>query len=395
MSKETSKKQLHYRGSITDLVQLSEGDRAMSEIELLQTGEWEHPYYGKIEITTDRLRMFKDNFDRKVRKVQCAIDVEHKPENGAVGWIESLRVSDDGHHLYGAIDWTEEGKNLIKSKKYRYFSADFWDVYKDPKSGMEYSDVLVGGAITTRPFIQELEEVHLSELSKGYKFNSSHNKGGDKNMTLEELKAKMKADPNFKPEDGAVDAETLKKATEEIAAEKKAADDEEAKKKAQEEADAKAKAEAEAKERQMSEGRKVTLSENEVKQLRDQAALGEKAHKELAEMKMKETVSQFMFSETNKKGVLLPKSKDAVMALMRTLTESQNKLFSDFLGTLSTPEKLFSELGANTGANDEGAADTVHTRANKLLNEGKFKTYKDAAYEAEKQLKDEGKTDIY
>ena len=392
MTKESSKKQLHYRGSVTDLVQLSEGNAALSEIELLQTGEWEHPYYGKIEITSDRLRMFKDNFDRKVRKVKCAIDVEHKPENGAVGWIQSLRVSDDGHHLYGTIDWTEEGQNLIKSKKYRYFSADFWDMYTDPKSGMEYSDVLVGGAITTRPFIQELEEVHLSELSKGYKFNSSHNKGGDTKMTLEELKAKLKADPNFKPEEGAVDAETLKKAQDEVAAEK-TAEEEEAKKKAQEEADAKA--EAEAKEKQMSEGKHVTLSEAEVKQLREQAALGEKAHKELAEMKMKETISTFMFSEANKKGVLLPKSKDAAMALMQTLTDKQNKLFTDFLSTLSTPEKLFSEMGNNTGANDEGAADTIHTRANKLLNEGKFEKYADAAYEAEKQLKAEGKTNIY
>lgn len=213
-------------------------------------------------------------------------------------------------------------------------------------------------------------------------------------MTLEELKAKLKADPNFKPEEGAVDAETLKKAQDEVAAEK-TAEEEEAKKKAQEEADAKAKAEAEAKEKQMSEGKHVTLSEAEVKQLREQAALGEKAHKELAEMKMKETISTFMFSEANKKGVLLPKSKDAAMALMQTLTDKQNKLFTDFLSTLSTPEKLFSEMGDNTGANDEGAADTIHTRANKLLNEGKFEKYADAAYEAEKQLKAEGKTNIY
>src|SRR4029077_1534061 len=46
---------------------------------------------------------------------------------------------------------------------WRYFSADFTDVWTDPQ-GVEHQDVLFGGGLTNRPYMKNLLPVNLSEL---------------------------------------------------------------------------------------------------------------------------------------------------------------------------------------------------------------------------------------
>lgn len=60
------------------------------------------------------------------------IDVEHSTElrrpqglpAPAVGWITALEISEDGS-IYGTVVWTEEGSELITTKKYRYYSPAY------------------------------------------------------------------------------------------------------------------------------------------------------------------------------------------------------------------------------------------------------------------------------
>lgn len=60
------------------------------------------------------------------------VDIEHSTElrgpqglpAPAVGWVSDLAVADNGG-IVGVVNWTEEGKELIGSKKYRYISPTY------------------------------------------------------------------------------------------------------------------------------------------------------------------------------------------------------------------------------------------------------------------------------
>lgn len=60
------------------------------------------------------------------------VDVEHSTERlgvkghpaPAVGWVSDLQASSDGV-ITGAVSWTDEGRELISSRKYRYYSPAF------------------------------------------------------------------------------------------------------------------------------------------------------------------------------------------------------------------------------------------------------------------------------
>jgi hypothetical protein len=52
-------------------------------IQIIKTGQFEHPQYGKMTITLNDLKEMKKNFNDNVRGQQIPIDVDHKHELGA------------------------------------------------------------------------------------------------------------------------------------------------------------------------------------------------------------------------------------------------------------------------------------------------------------------------
>jgi hypothetical protein len=138
---------------------------AESWIQIMRTGKWKHPQYGDLEITQEDLHRFKENFDNGVRGVSLFVDVDHDPNHAAVGEFKELRV--EGDKLYAKIAWNEDGKRLIEKGTYRYFSPEFAFSYQDPETGKVFKDVLLGGGITNRPFLKNMEPVELHE-EEGY-----------------------------------------------------------------------------------------------------------------------------------------------------------------------------------------------------------------------------------
>lgn len=231
-----------FRGSVTDLSLVTpSSDGNTSVIEILRTGTWSHPFYGEIEITNERLARFKANFDSRVRKTDLPIDREHHSDDGAVGWIKEIfhEVTDNSIGILKArVEWTEDGASDVKAKKYRYFSPEFSDEYEVASSGEIFQDVLIGGAITNRPFFEELEEVVLSDSRPFLQFSMTKSlKGGEKTMaklTVDQLKAKLKEDPAYKPTEEEASAEELKAAQDALTAEKAAEKEKRARVKARE-----------------------------------------------------------------------------------------------------------------------------------------------------------------
>lgn len=134
-----------------------------SWIQALPVGTYEHPVYGKMDFTPERIQRFAASVKNRVRGIDPDIDYDHKAQDGkAAGWVRDAEVRPDG--LYLNVDWTKPAAESIKAGEYRYFSPEFDDEWTDP-SGTKYEDVLFGGALTNRPFLKDLLPVNLSEIT--------------------------------------------------------------------------------------------------------------------------------------------------------------------------------------------------------------------------------------
>ena len=118
-------------------------------------GQYAHPSYGNIIVDPARNQRIIDNFRSKIYQEKLPIDAEHQLEaSGAVGWINDLRLATNGS-VEAQVEWNDRGNQLIAKDRFRYFSPALKFKWTDPVSGKEYQDVLIGGALVTRPFFKE------------------------------------------------------------------------------------------------------------------------------------------------------------------------------------------------------------------------------------------------
>lgn len=142
-------------------------------IQAMRVGEYNHPRYGKLSFTLDRLYRFAESVKQRVRGIDPDVDYDHKmdPVKGreAAGWVKDAKV--ESNSLWLLVDWTQSAATKIKEGAYRYFSPEFQDHWTDA-GGKMHQDVLFGGGITNRPFLKDLLPLNLSELS----FADNHDK---------------------------------------------------------------------------------------------------------------------------------------------------------------------------------------------------------------------------
>lgn len=175
-------------GYLVDLasVTLNETDKT-SWIQALPLGKWNHPLYGEIEITPERVAHFSDNVKNNVRTAQLDIDYDHKAYNGeAAGWVSTADARPDG--LWVLVEWTETAFKKLKEKAYKYFSPEFADEWTHPATNKTFTDVMFGGGITNRPFLKGILPINLSEAFA----EGGATSNGGKEMTPEQLAALAK-----------------------------------------------------------------------------------------------------------------------------------------------------------------------------------------------------------
>src|SRR6266536_122370 len=149
-------------------IQLDESNGSVSSwIHALPLGDYTHPVFGKISVTVDRVKRFADNIKNKVRGIDPSINYNHNNEDVASGWVKDGEARDTGLWLF--VEWTKNAVEKIKSKEYRYFSAEYHDKWKN-STGQEFQDVLFGGGLTNRPYMKNLLPINLSEASVDYAF---------------------------------------------------------------------------------------------------------------------------------------------------------------------------------------------------------------------------------
>jgi phage I-like protein len=143
-------------------VSLSEGETQASWVHALSVGPFHHPQFGKVDVNAERVQRFADNIKARARGIDPSINYDHINEGDAAGWVKDAEARPDGLWIF--VEWTKHAAQKIKDKTYRYFSSEFTDEWQDPKTQVKFKDVLIGGALTNRPFLKDLVPVNLSEL---------------------------------------------------------------------------------------------------------------------------------------------------------------------------------------------------------------------------------------
>ena len=148
-------------------VELSEtdGSATSSWIHALPVGTYQHPVFGKMQISAEKIRAFADNIKVKVRGIDPSINYLHGNQGGdgeAAGWVKDADNRSDG--LWVLVEWTTSAAQKIKEKAFRYFSAEYQDKWTDAQ-GKTHDNVFFGGALTNRPYMKNLLPINLSETS--------------------------------------------------------------------------------------------------------------------------------------------------------------------------------------------------------------------------------------
>lgn len=298
-------------GYLVDLasLQFNEGGKS-SWIQLMPLGNYEHPLYGELSFTEERIQRFADNANAKVRGTDLDIDYDHKMlTTKAAGWIKEVEARPDG--LWGLIDWTPDAAKAIKNKEYRYFSPEFLDEWTHPKTKVTHKDVLNGGGITNRPFLKDILPLNLSEYLAGHE----HNEGS---RTVDPEKLKALAEQLGLPADATVE-QVMEAAQAKLTA---SSGNDGGGEKPQQKKDEEQQPVVEAKAAtELLEGlKKLAESNTAVKQLMDivnaQGAQLAEQSKELTEARLDKTLIQLSEKAEAKKFSLPAVSKDAIRKLL-------------------------------------------------------------------------------
>lgn len=123
---------------------------------LPKPGVYRHPAYGEIRLTPERIARFVANHNARLygQDIPILVDAEHVKLYGAMGQLGEARVEPDGS-VTAAVTWTRRGEQLIREGRVKYVSPQWYETWSDPVTGETYRDVLVGLALTTRPFFKE------------------------------------------------------------------------------------------------------------------------------------------------------------------------------------------------------------------------------------------------
>lgn len=178
----------------------STGSRVVPDrIELMQAGKWNTPWHGSFEMTVEDLHQMVANFDAGIGLVKdskrAPINYGHNDGGKAAGWINKLAV--EGDRLMGDIEWTPAGRKALDDTEYRYISPE-WNPrsmpWEDPeKDGTFVDNVFLGAAVTNIPLFTKLKPVMASRDGSNGGGDTSNDKQGE-NMDLSQIRAKALED---------------------------------------------------------------------------------------------------------------------------------------------------------------------------------------------------------
>lgn len=347
------------------------------EIHIVPTGKWMHWSGSEFEITPDTVKGIIQAFRDGVRK-DIPITAGH--DNGmsggelpAVGWFKGL-IDRGVKGLYGVVEWTEEGKRLLRDRAFKYFSAELAFDYNDLETGIKADAVLVGGALTNKPFFKQLDldpvaafsDAQKKSLITSFSVPQIINQFNENIMDLKTIVAKKVEEltpeekafvVEHKAELSVEEAKAFETVIVPVASAPEAPKAPEAPVVPPVAPVAPAAPEAPVAPT-VNASEKVTVSALEFSALKAQADSAVALKEQIDNLTLSGKVDALVLSSTNKVGIFAPAQKPAVTAFMKTLSETQRDQFRNIVTAI--PKVNFSEIGdkgevALTGAKDIAA----------------------------------------
>lgn len=186
-------------------------------------GLYDHPKYGLMDFSPKTYERVLANFKSGIYNQRLPVTVEHDRYSSAVGYIEDMRLADDGR-IEAKVNWTDRGQNLIRSDAFGYVSAELIPEWSPPgEHETVYKDVACGLTLTTRPYFKEslLPPLAASEavLTMHAGKTGEESSMSEKDVTEEEVKEEETKEEEVKieaQETPAVTQDEVKELTERI-----------------------------------------------------------------------------------------------------------------------------------------------------------------------------------
>ncbi len=129
-------------------------------------GTYQHPRYGTLSMTRERLARYLKNFQGNVYGTQIPLSVNHMVTGeGAPGWVREMRLieGEDGkQRLQIRPELNSLGDQLITDNRVRYVSAGFYDEWQEPSGQAKHRDVVSEVALTEDPWMKNLGAITLT-----------------------------------------------------------------------------------------------------------------------------------------------------------------------------------------------------------------------------------------
>lgn len=354
------------------------------KIQIMRTGERNHPTYWKVSVTHNTLNDVLQNFESRERGIDLVVDENHEPDHKALGVFQQLYM-EGKDALFAVIKLTKKGADLLTEWAYKYFSPEIVFKKTDEETWSVQKNLLLWGAFTNRPFFKKMQPLFATEAADTetdetmntdsilffenkqpmktliemlLKFAESKTISKDEKVQLSELWEK--ADESDKTDEmKAHVTEALafgEDAPEEAPVETDPVEEDEAPTEdaPEEEAPAEdAPVEAaelpdEIKSVQANENGQYVFDETQMNFMKNIVSKAGQMIAEARRTKLESSIKGFAFSETNKKGVILPKNMKEIVDFAVSLNENQAGKF------VAIMSKLQAVSAAEVGHNKEG-----------------------------------------
>lgn len=153
-------------------IQLSETGAPPEWVQVFPEGSYKHPK-GRLKFDAAFLSEITDNLNNRVRKIDILVDKDHDRAE-ANGWGKEARYI-PGHGVDVRIDWTKLGVDRVSNRLYRYVSPEFGP-YEDAATEQKHRHVLNCISLTNVPYLKNLPEVGLVQLSEAGLFELAESK---------------------------------------------------------------------------------------------------------------------------------------------------------------------------------------------------------------------------
>lgn len=343
------------------------------KIQIMRTGERDHPAYWKVKVTKDTLKDVLTNFENRERWVELAVDENHEPNHRAFAWFKKVYL-EWKDALFWVVKLTQQGAEALTKGAYKYFSPEIVFSKKDEESWKIIKNLLLWGAFTNRPFFKNMQPVFASEAADtepNQKNSSAFLFHGNNSMkTLIQLLAKF-SDTNVISKD---EQETIKQLFSELEASEQeqfkehvdealaftateddaSADGEEGDDAgdadAEEGDDAAAEIPEEIASVQANENWLYTFSEEQMNMMKWIISKASATVAQARKDKITARVKSLAFNEWTKKWIVLPKNVESVANFALSLSEKQSDQFFNILTSLKSV--AFGEVGHSKEAKE-------------------------------------------